>query len=179
MGNGLRRPRHLRHARSLSDNPGLPAIYRTPIGDNSIDIEREIEVFRQKTIKQHPDIEESFRDRQTLITQFLGNFHLELLDVKGSRRDVAARQGFIDETIRRQSTETQIKNHSDFYLSKTYRQFYDDCDRAVRESGQDIGEIRRLFEEDSIGNRGKMAELMLPAYIQLRKRGYSMQDLRN
>ena len=77
------------------------------------------------------------------------------------------------------TADQELKSYySDLYLSKTWRKFFEDIDRAAEAEGF-MGEKRRELE-NQIKQRGTMTqvnETILPIYIRLRAMGYNHQEL--
>jgi hypothetical protein len=147
--------------------------------DWDLEIEREIERFRKRRECTYPSLRKELKERSFLLTHFLDNFPLQFLDVDGSPRYDIAKLGLMDKTIESQLKADEKKPYSRFYRMKTYREYFADLDRALAESGGDLKEVRRLFDEDRTSPtiRGRVSEIIFPAYVRLRRMGYSHNDL--
>lgn len=71
---------------------------------------------------------------------------------------------------------------SELYLSKTFSGFLDDVEGAITASEVDRTELKkrvdaRLSGENHVFNEERQKELLLPVYIELRKKGYLHREL--
>lgn len=118
---------------------------------------------------------------------YLNNFYMNLpgaseKSVLANYRAFAEEQGNMYESwiesYSNVSKEIEMGNTL-LFLNQKRRDFFETIDRALVEEGISIDEVKRLQAlriEDS--NNGKeLCELVFPAYVRLRRMGYSHRDL--
>jgi len=100
---------------------------------------------------------------------FLNNFMLNLPGML--HRNLYEEVGIMDMQIGKylQGDET---SHSALYLSKTYREFFSDYDKAMADSGVDYDTLIPLIKEHRIAH-SEVNAIILPGYVNMRMKGYS------
>jgi hypothetical protein len=113
---------------------------------------------------------------------FLNNFFAKL--PHSSTRRLLASEDMLDEPVTRTfDSEEDISQRelfsARFLATTTRREFFDDIDDAVDDSGLDVDELRRLQEAStsSLEDLDSISTYALPVYKALRMMGYSHYDL--
>ena len=114
------------------------------------------------------EIEEARKSDPELF-YYLNNFMLNLPGML--HRDLYEEVGIMDTQIGRylQGHET---SHSALYLSKTYREYFSDYDKAMADSGVDYDDLLPLIKERQIAH-SEVNAIILPGYVKMRMQGYS------
>ena len=138
------------------------------------DIKREIEVFRKDHVQK-------FGTEKDWRKKYLNNFYLLLDDPFDpnsltNRRMLDLMSQLKGEDLwEKPFGEDQLYRsdnggrYSELFLSKTPRQFYKDVDDACSAHGI----TPEVVYETKKSSQEKMNEILMPAYIELRKKGYS------
>lgn len=101
----------------------------------------------------------------------LNNFHLRLPG--GWYRSLFAKRGLMD-ALPGDIGSYPSALHSQLFLENTVRHFFDSIDVALRAASVDINECEELLEREMTQ---ELHQLILPAYENLRRTGYTHLDL--
>ena len=115
---------------------------------------------------------------------YLNNFYINLPDDSykhgGYYRDLAARR--IDKSPLEDGAdlvEEMRLGYSELYLRQKAKDFFDAIDKALAEERISFDEVKRLQKlgKKDFDKIKELHELVFPAYVRLRGRGYSHKDL--
>jgi hypothetical protein len=114
------------------------------------------------------EIEEARKSDPELL-YFLNNFMLNLPGML--HRNLYEEAGIMDTQIGSylQGLDT---SHSPLYLSKTYREFFSDYDKAMVDTGVNFETLIPLIKEKKIAH-WEVNAIILPGYVNMRMQGYS------
>lgn len=75
--------------------------------------------------------------------------------------------------------QKSLKLHSPLYLNQTPREFYETIKKVLAEQGMPVAKVKELQRKalESAADRVALYNFIFPAYMQLRKMGYTWQDL--
>ncbi len=116
---------------------------------------------------------------------FLNNFWCNLPDPaysEGCRYAMLVQElGWMDKLNKDVIDPKSDSHQSQLYLNRTPRQFFQDVELAIQESGiskSELERLQRLNHEDFMGRHiYKLYDLVLPIYKILREKGYNHHDL--
>lgn len=145
-----------------------------------------------RIIAEFPEIAcqngECFNDRSRRV---MNNFHLRIPHYEGIGwyRHMAIVAGDMDKThieVYEQDGVLSYERrrlHSEFFWNRTHRQYFSDLDQAVIDSGQDFDRLIRAIDI-FVARRFQRKILcsmiwymLLPVYIEMRRKGYIPYDL--
>ena len=141
------------------------------------------QIVRGEIEKESPEAKMVHSDP---IMFYLNNFHLQIFDTGGYRRSFQVvpqykeqfntpHRKIVIETGKGSQRVYPDKSHSRVFLRQSPKEFFETVNRALKETGIDVNELKKLAISGD--DRIALLHLLLPTFIKMREWGYKKREL--